>query len=148
MSRRSVKWPPTLKPVSMLFREFAGSTPIVDGMDIDYPGFGRIVVEGRTFDHDIVIEGNDVRPREKGPSRSLKSEYGHTPLSSEESLPWSRGRLIIGSGYSGRLPVLEEVLELGQSRGVEVTVMPTAEACKLLVQIDQEEVAAVLHVTC
>lgn len=117
-------------------------------MDIDYPGFGQIVVDGTRYDHDIIIEGDEVRPRDKGPSKSLKSRHGHTPLSVAEDIPWSKPRLIIGSGYSGRLPVLPEVTGEGKRRNVDVVVMPTAKAVNLLTEIDQPDVNAVLHVTC
>jgi len=25
-------------------------------MDIEYPGFGKIVVKGKTYDHDVIME--------------------------------------------------------------------------------------------
>lgn len=117
-------------------------------MNIDYPRFGKIVIEGKSFDHDIVLEDGHVRARDKGPSRRFKSQYGHTPLTAGEDIPWSRHRLIIGTGYSGRLPVLTEVEEVAESKGVELQVLPTFEACEILSDIDRSEVNAVLHVTC
>lgn len=117
-------------------------------MDIAYPGFGEIVVDGRTYDHDIVIDDGTVRPRDKKPSKPLKSHHGHTPLSGSEDLPWSKSRLIVGSGYSGRLPVLPEVAEEARKREVELVVVPTAEACELLQDLAETDVNAILHVTC
>ncbi len=117
-------------------------------MNIDYPSFGEIVVEGKRYDHDIVIEDDIVRPRDKKPSKSLKSHYGHTPLSVSEDIPWSKTRLIVGSGYSGRLPVSPDVTEEALRRNVELVVVPTAQACELLADLDQADVNAVLHVTC
>ena len=117
-------------------------------MDIDYPGFGQIVVDGATYDHDIVIESGVVRARDKTPSRRLKSEYGHTPLTSEEEIPWSGGRLIIGSGYSGRLPVMDDLAEKAESRGISLEIMPTSDACAVISALRAEEVTAILHVTC
>jgi hypothetical protein len=51
-------------------------------------GFGSIEVDGREYEHDIVIEGGRVRKRKKKPSRSYRTEFGHTPLSADEELPW------------------------------------------------------------
>lgn len=117
-------------------------------MDIDYPRFGEIVVEGQRYPHDVMIEGGEVRPRDKGPSKQSKARYGHTPLTAAESIPWTGERLIIGSGYAGRLPVVEDVLDEARRRGVELVVVSTAEACEMLASIDPADVYAVLHVTC
>lgn len=117
-------------------------------MDIDYPGFGRIVVNGATYDQDIVIDMGEIRPRDKTPSRSLKGRYGHTPLTRDEEIPWSGNRLVVGSGYSGRLPVTRELGEEADSRGVELLVIPTSEACAVISSLPDDEVAAILHITC
>ncbi len=117
-------------------------------MEINYPGFGTVEVAGERFDHDVVIEDGEVRARDKGPSKSLKARTGHTPLSASENIPWSKRRLIVGSGYSGRLPVLDEVRDEAAALGVELLVVPTSEACELLAELDEAEVNAVLHVTC
>ncbi len=117
-------------------------------MDIEYPGFGTIVVEGTRYDHDVVIEGGSVRKRNKKPSKQHKAKTGHTPLSAAEDIPWSKLRLIIGTGHAGMLPVLEEVREAAVEHGVELVEMPTAEACRLLRDLDLSEVNAILHVTC
>jgi hypothetical protein len=118
-------------------------------MDVEYPGFGTIVVEGERFDCDVVVEAGRVRPRKKGPSRPYRSSYGHTPLSADERIPWSAPQLVIGTGASGRLPIMPDVAERAEVEGVEVIAMPTAEACELLRTIEDPTVVnAILHVTC
>lgn len=117
-------------------------------MEISYPGFGEIIIDGQRYDHDVVIEDDTVSERDKGPSRPLKSGLGHTPLTAREDLPWSRPRLIVGSGYSGRLPVLSEVEKEAGTRDVDLIVLPTADAVRLLNDTDQSGVNAILHVTC
>lgn len=117
-------------------------------MDVEYPGFGTILVEGERFDHDVVIEGRVVRPRDKRPSKPFKSQTGHTPLSNREDIPWSKRRLVVGSGHSGRLPVLDDVRREADRRSVDLVVMPTAEACALLRDLDPDDANAILHVTC
>lgn len=116
-------------------------------MDIEYPGFGTIVVGGRRFDHDIIVEDGKVRARDKNPSKAHK-RAGHTPLSAAEDIPFSSSRLIIGSGFSGRLPILPDVARAAAAAHVEIEVMPTADACALLRQLDAGDANAVLHVTC
>ena len=111
-------------------------------------GFGAIVIDGQRFDRDMVVERGRIRPRKKGPSKARRGEFGHTPLSSEEDLPWSGPRLTIGTGASGRLPILPEVFDEAQARGVALVALPTSEACDLLGSIESDEVSAVLPVIC
>ena len=117
-------------------------------MDVAYAGFGAIVIDGNRFDHDVVVEAGHVRPREKGPSKAYRNRYGHTPLSPDESIPWSSPRLVVGTGASGQLPIMPEMWAEAKDRGVELIVLPTSEACQLLGSIDPGEVHAILHVTC
>ena len=100
-------------------------------VDVVYPSFGSIVINGIRIDHDVVVEAGRVRPRKKGPSKPHRSRYGHTPLSPDESIPWSSPRLVVGTGASGRLPIMPEVREQARIRGVELIALPTAEASSL-----------------
>ena len=63
-------------------------------MDVRLRGFGSIEVDGLEYEHDIVIDGGEVRKRKKKPSKPYRDEFGHTPLSGEEELPWAGSRLI------------------------------------------------------
>ncbi len=110
--------------------------------------FGAIEVEGQEYENDIVIESGLVRRRKKKPSKPYRDEFGHTPLSADEDLPWGGGRLIIGTGAHGSLPIMPQVLEEARRRGVELTAIPTEEACRLIESLDRADVHAVLHVTC
>jgi hypothetical protein len=110
--------------------------------------FGTIEVEGKEYDNDIVIEAGRVRKRKKKPSKLYRDEYGHTPLSADEELPWGGGRLIIGTGAYGSLPIMPQVLEEARRRGVDIAASPTEDACRLIASLDRGEVRAVLHVTC
>jgi hypothetical protein len=111
-------------------------------------GFGAIEVDGRDYEHDIVIDGGRVRQRKKKPSKPYRNEFGHTPLSAEEELPWGGSRLIIGTGAYGSLPIMAEVIEEAGRRGVDLVALPTEDACQLMASLDEREVYAVLHVTC
>ena len=101
-------------------------------MDVDYPGFGAIVVGGDRFEHDVVVEAGRVRRRKKGPSKRYRDRFGHTPISRDEEIPWSAPRLVVGTGANGRLPLMPEVWEAAKERGVELIALPTAEACPLV----------------
>jgi hypothetical protein len=110
--------------------------------------FGSIEVEGRTYQNDVVIESGQVRKRKKKPSKPYRGEFGHTPLSADEDLPWGGDQLIIGTGAYGSLPIMPQVVEEARRRGVDLTAVPTEEACQLIADIDRRKVHAVLHVTC
>ena len=111
-------------------------------------GFGVLEIEGQRYEHDVVVERGQLRKRKKGPSKAYRDEYGHTPLSADEDIPWGAPLLVIGSGAAGQLPVMPEVLAEAERRGVEVIVEPTEEACRRLASLEAGEFAAILHVTC
>ena len=117
-------------------------------MDTKLVAFGEIEIDGRRFKHDVVIEEGQVRKRRKGPSKAHRHNFGHTPLSVDEAIPWSADRLIIGTGASGQLPVMAEVYAEADRRGVEIVAMPTHEACDLLTRESGPGTTAILHVTC
>jgi hypothetical protein len=117
-------------------------------MDAKLISFGEVEIDGQRFTHDVVVEGGQVRKRKKGPSKAHRASYGHTPLSVDEAIPWSSARLIIGTGASGQLPVMDEVYAEASRRGVEIIVLPTSQACDLLAHEAKPGIAAILHVTC
>jgi hypothetical protein len=110
--------------------------------------FGEIQIEGKRYDRDVVIDGGRVSRRRKGPSKSLRDQFGHTPLSVAEAIPWGGHRLIVGTGANGELPIAPDVHAEAKRRGVRVDALPTAQACRLLADMNSEDVYAVLHVTC
>ena len=40
-----------------------------------------------TYEHDVIIEGGEIRKRKKKPSKRFRDDSGHTPLSIEEKIP-------------------------------------------------------------
>lgn len=116
-------------------------------MDFGRFVFGSIEIDGVTYEHDVVIEDGTIRKRKKGPSKALRSRYGHTPLSAGEDIPWGCRRLVIGSGAAGSLPVLEEVVAEAGRREVDLVVVPTADAIEEMRGADPGT-NAILHVTC
>ena len=109
--------------------------------------FGSIEVDGATYEHDLIIDRGEILKRKKKPSKRFQDQFGHTPLSVEEDIPWKCKQLIIGTGAYGRLPVMEEVKREAQRRRVELLVLQTAAAIEMLGQ-DPEDTNAILHVTC
>ena len=116
-------------------------------MHIETFTFGSIRIDGKTYDCDVVLDRGTVRKRKKKASRSLRSTYGHTPLSLSENIPWQCRRLVVGTGAQGALPLVPELRREAERRGIELVALPTADAIALL-ENDPKDVNAVLHVTC
>ena len=110
--------------------------------------FGEIEVEGKRYSHDVVIDRGKVRKRKKGPSKPFREQFGHTPLSVGEEIPWGGKRLIVGTGAQGALPVMDEVVAEAKRRGIEIVAAPTSEVCKLLEDVKKAQAYAILHCTC
>jgi hypothetical protein len=109
--------------------------------------FGSVRVDGVTYDHDLIIDGGNLRKRKKAASKKLRAAHGHTPLSIGEDIPWSCRRLVIGTGAHGRLPVLKEVEAEARRRKVDLVVLPTAKAIEVLAGTTVD-CNAILHLTC
>jgi hypothetical protein len=109
--------------------------------------FGSVRVDGVTYEHDLIIDRGKIRKRKKAASRIFRDQYGHTPLSAAEDVPWRCRRLVIGSGAHGALPVMPQVFEEARRREVEVLVLPTAKAIGALAE-STKDTNAILHLTC
>lgn len=117
-------------------------------MQVELVSFGVIEIEGQRYEHDVVITAGRISKRDKKPSKHYRGRFGHTPLSAEEDIPWAGGRLIVGTGASGQLPIMDELLDEAERRGIAIEVLPTREACRLLADVPSDRVNAILHVTC
>jgi hypothetical protein len=75
-------------------------------------------------------------------------EFGHTPLTAAEEIPWKAQRLWIGTGAHGRLPVADDVRDEARRRGVGLLMKATAELVALINRSLPEDTNLILHVTC
>jgi len=109
--------------------------------------FGSIRIDGITYENDVVIDRGEIRKRKKKPSKRFRDEFGHTPLSVEEEIPWKCRRLVVGTGAHGGLPVMKDVELEAKRRKIELLMLPTAKAIDAL-EKDRDQTNAILHVTC
>ena len=107
--------------------------------------FGSVTIDGKTYFKDIVIDGGKIKKRKKTESKKYSSRFGHTPLSTDENIPWKCKKLIVGDGHSSALPVMDEVKNIAQKNNVDLVLMPTPEAIK---HINDTDTNFVLHLTC
>jgi len=107
--------------------------------------FGRIKLGGRVYGRDLVVTPSGViHPwwRREGHLLALDDL--------REVLEVEADCLVIGTGYSGAMDVLDEVVEYFRGRGVEVYVAGTREAVRVyneLVKAGRRVIAA-FHLTC
>jgi hypothetical protein len=93
-------------------------------MHFDNFSFGTLQIDGSTYEQDVVIDRGEIRKRRKMPSKKFRDDFGHTPLSIEEEIPWKCRRLVIGTGASASVPRSRDRVgagireTLGRFRGV------------------------------
>lgn len=105
--------------------------------------FGRVVIDGREETRDVIVLPKRVV---HGWWRREGHELRLDDL--EQVLDELPERLLVGTGAEGRMRPDPAALEALRARGVEVEVLPTAEAVRRYAQLDPERTAAALHLTC
>src|SRR6266571_2938805 len=101
-------------------------------MRFDKFSFGSIQIDGSTYEHDVVVDRGEVSERKKKPSKKFRHEFGHTPLSVEEKIPWKCRQLVIGTGAYSKLPVMHEVRREAERLKIKLLALPIIEAIEFL----------------
>jgi len=115
-------------------------------MRFNHFSFGSLQIDGTMYEHDVIIDRGEIK-RKKKPSKKFREQFGHTPLSTEEEIPWQSRQLVIGSGVHGRLRVMQEVRREAERHKIKLLVLPTIEAIEVLKR-EPRDTNAILHVTC
>jgi hypothetical protein len=105
--------------------------------------FGRVTVDGREETRDVI-----VLPERVVRGWWRKEGHGLVLEDLEEVLDELPERLLVGTGAHGQLRPDPRTLETLQARGIEVEVLPTADAVQRYAQLDPRNTAAALHLTC
>ena len=111
----------------------------------DKVSFGEIVIDGKLWTDDIVIDKGHIAFRNKSVSRMSKGQYGHTPLTIHENIPWGCSTLVVGTGIYGSLPVTDEVYRMAEELNVTLVVKKLKEAVK---HLNDPDTNFVFHLTC
>jgi hypothetical protein len=114
-------------------------------MKVKNLSFGSITIDGVTYKKDVIIDNGSINKRKKAESKKYSERFGHTPLSTNENIPWNCQRLIVGTGHSSSLPVMDEVCDIAVRKKVELVTMSTPEAIK---HINDPHTNLILHLTC
>ena len=55
--------------------------------------FGSLKIDSAKYTRDVILDQGEVRKRKKKPSRAFREQFGHTPVSLKEEIPWQCKRL-------------------------------------------------------
>ena len=118
-------------------------------MPIDRTVFGSITVDGKKYDHDVVIHlSGQVEKRRK---KLSKAKYGtsHIISKAEAKSIFENGcdEVIIGAGQQGNVRLSPEACAYLEKKGCRVTVRPTPEAITSFNQARGHKIG-LMHVTC
>ncbi len=115
-------------------------------MHIDSYSFGSIRIDGVDYSDDVILLGGDVR------SPWWREAGGHiyAPKDLEELMAAAPEIVVLGTGYFGRVKVLDETLTAFADVGSEVVVERTGGAVETFNRLAAEgrDVTAALHLTC
>ena len=106
--------------------------------------FGEVTIGDDRHTHDVIISADGVRSwwRKKGHAVCVDDVADAVGSIKPEVV-------VIGTGNSGRMAVPPETRQWLESRGVEVIVASTADACNIFNELcSSRRAAAALHLTC
>ncbi|MFQ5833330.1 MAG: Mth938-like domain-containing protein [Candidatus Thorarchaeota archaeon] len=113
-------------------------------MRIDDYRFGSIVVDGREYRNDVIIFPDHV---ESDWWRKSGHELCVEDLASV--LDFGPRTLIVGTGYNGRMKVLDQTTDRMKQIDCEIVERGTREACEVYnTRRDEYGIIACLHLTC
>ncbi len=118
-------------------------------MKIDGTEFGSITIDGRTYEHDVLIDlSGEVSKRKKKLSKKV---YGtsHTISRDEAEYVYQKGcrELILGTGQSDNVRLSPEAAEYLAKKDCAVIAKPTPEAVRAFNKSKARKIG-LFHVTC
>lgn len=107
--------------------------------------FGRMVLGGKVYERDLIVTPQGVLSpwwRKEGHLLTLE-DLGEAAQAEVDCV-------VIGTGYSGAMEVLDEVVEHFRKRGLKVYVAPTRKAVEIYNELVRSgaRVLAAFHLTC
>ncbi len=111
---------------------------------IDSYNFGKMLIDSQEYTNDLIIYPDRIEDnwwRNKGHELSLKDIS--SILEAEPEI------LIVGTGYSGLMRVLPEVMDVLKKKGIELRILNSRDASNLYNQLSKTaKVVAAFHLTC
>ena len=111
--------------------------------------FGTITIDGKTYEHDVIIRLSGAVVKRK--KKLSKKYYGtsHVLSKDEAKFVFERGceQLVLGSGQMGNMHLSPEAEAYFAKKGCEVLLEPTPEAIQLFNRSHAKKIG-LFHVTC
>jgi len=115
-------------------------------MTIESTTFGVITIDGKTYEHDVVVRlSGEVVKRKKNLSKKLS----HVLSEDEAKFLFEKGcdQVVIGSGQMGNVHLSPEAEAYFERKGCEVLLKPTPEAIHVFNRSRAKRIG-LFHVTC
>src|SRR2546429_5547719 len=122
-------------------------------MKIDSTIFGAITIDGKIYQHDVVVRlsGEVVKRKKKRKKKLSKKLYGtsHVLSKDEAKFLFEKGcdQVVIGSGQMGNVHLSPEAEAYFERKGCEVLLKPTPEAIRTFNRSRAKRIG-LFHVTC
>jgi hypothetical protein len=118
-------------------------------MEIERTTFGTITIDGKTYEHDVVIRlSGEVVKRKK---KLSKKYYGTSHVLSKDEAKFVFEKrceqLIVGSGQMGNVQLSPEAAAYFAKKGCKVLLQPTPEAIHVFNKSHAKKIG-LFHVTC
>ena len=111
---------------------------------IDGYRFGKIIINGKTYQKDLIIFPDKVIP-------NWRREQGHCLGMNDlkDVVAVQPNIIIIGTGMFGRMIIPQKIMTELEIRGIDVIAEKTDRACQIFNQRQAEDgIIAALHLTC
>jgi len=118
-------------------------------MRIDNTAFGEITIDGKTYDHDVIVRlSGEVVKRKKKLSKQL---YGTSHVVSEDEAKYvfEKGcrKLVLGSGQEGNVRLSPEAEAFFARKNCDVVIQSTPRAIRAFNEARGQKIG-LFHVTC
>jgi hypothetical protein len=118
-------------------------------MTIDNTQFGSITVDGKTYEHDVIIRlSGDIEKRKK---KLSKEKYGTSHIVSKDEAKFVYEDdceiVIVGTGQQDNVRLSPEASEYLSKKGCKVVLQPTPEAIHSF-NASRARKVCLMHVTC
>ena len=117
-------------------------------MRIDRTAVGEITIDGKTYDHDVIIRlSGEILKRKKKLSKQLYNL--HIVSEDEAKFVFEKGcrQLIVGSGQEGNVRLSPEAEAFFAKKNCEVVIQPTPQAIRAFNDAHGKKIG-LFHVTC
>ena len=135
-----------LKSILMVIVAVTCSLPIcllAGNYTIDFYEFGKIVVNGKTYESDIVILPD-------GSIQPVPDDMHYVLLNEIEDIINIPGikTLVIGTGAEGSGLLRKKLVKIVKAKGIKLKMMLTKDAMQLLNETPKEGLVVMLHLNC